>query len=50
MNGTSANAFSAASTLGDLFASLPVGQPDQWTEIAATAQSLANDLRVKNGA
>lgn len=50
MNGTSTNAFSAASTLGDLFASLPVGHPEQWTDIAATAQSLANDLRVKNGA
>ncbi|KAI0695924.1 hypothetical protein BC835DRAFT_1533592 [Cytidiella melzeri] len=51
MNGTSSsNAFKASSTLGDLFASLAVApnQPDQWSEIATTAQSLANDLRVKN--
>ena len=45
------NAFLASSKLGDLFASLPVNdQPHQWAEIELTAQSLANDLRVRDGA
>ncbi|KIP09107.1 hypothetical protein PHLGIDRAFT_103348 [Phlebiopsis gigantea 11061_1 CR5-6] len=49
MNGASANAFFASSKLGDLFASLPVNdQPQQWAEIELTAQSLANDLRVRD--
>ncbi|KAI0093611.1 hypothetical protein BDY19DRAFT_917898 [Irpex rosettiformis] len=49
MNGSSSsNAFSASSKLGDLFASLAVASNQQWSEIAATAQSLANDLRIKN--
>ena len=33
----------------DLFASLPLNQPRQWDEIENTAQSLANDLRVRDG-
>ena len=51
MDGAPANAFLASSKLGDLFASLPVNdQPQQWAEIESTAQSLANDLRVRDGA
>ena len=51
MNGTVSNAFLASSKLGDLFASLPVNDhAQQWTEIEQTAQSLANDLRVRDGA
>lgn len=51
MNGAATNAFLASSKLGDLFASLPVNdQPYQWNEIELTAQSLANDLRVRDGA
>ena len=51
MNGAASNAFLASSKLGDLFASLPVNdQPQQWNEIELTAQSLANDLRVRDGA
>ena len=49
MNGTSSNASLASSKLGDLLARLPLNQADQWDEIEATAQSLANDLRVKDG-
>ena len=49
MNGTSNNAALASSKLGDLLASLPLNQPNQWDEIEATAQSLANDLRVRDG-
>ncbi|KAK7693611.1 hypothetical protein QCA50_003180 [Cerrena zonata] len=37
-----------ASKLGDLLAQLPLNQPDQWKEIESTAQTLANDLRVKD--
>ncbi|KAI0341721.1 hypothetical protein BDW22DRAFT_1358564 [Trametopsis cervina] len=50
MNGTPQPAFKASSKLGDLFASLAVAsdQQSQWADIAATAQLLANDLRVKN--
>jgi hypothetical protein len=48
MNGTSSNASLASSRLGDLLARLPLNQPDQWDEIEATAQSLANDLRIKD--
>lgn len=51
MNGTTTNAFRASSKLGDLFASLPVNDhAQQWAEIELTAQSLANDLRVRDGA
>ena len=49
MNGTSSNASLASSKLGDLLARLPLNQADQWDEIEATAQALANDLRVKDG-
>lgn len=38
-----------ASKLGDLLAQLPLNEPDQWKEIESTAQSLANDLRSKDG-
>ncbi|GJE87202.1 hypothetical protein PsYK624_032850 [Phanerochaete sordida] len=49
MNGTTSNAFRASSKLGDLFASLPVNDhAQQWADIELTAQSLANDLRVRD--
>ncbi|KAI0637070.1 hypothetical protein C8Q77DRAFT_1095851 [Trametes polyzona] len=41
-------ALESASKLGDLLAQLPLNQPNQWSDIALTAQSLANDLRSKN--
>ncbi|GBE82337.1 hypothetical protein BKA93DRAFT_760564 [Sparassis latifolia] len=46
MNGTPKSAY--ASELGDLLAQLPLNQSNQWTEIEATAQHLADDLRVKD--
>ncbi|KAI0361987.1 hypothetical protein OH77DRAFT_1389137 [Trametes cingulata] len=46
MSGTAA--LQSASKLGDLLAQLPLNQPNQWSEIELTAQSLANDLRSKN--
>lgn len=42
-------ALESASKLGDLLAQLPLNQPNQWSDIELTAQSLANDLRSKNG-
>ncbi|KAJ3525511.1 hypothetical protein NM688_g8391 [Phlebia brevispora] len=48
MNGSANSAFSASSRLGDCLARLPLNQPNQWDEIEATAQSLANDLRVRD--
>ncbi|KAI0748021.1 hypothetical protein C8Q80DRAFT_1219351 [Daedaleopsis nitida] len=42
-------ALASASKLGDLLAQLPLNPPDRWPEIELTAQSLANDLRTKNG-
>ncbi|KAL1947755.1 hypothetical protein VTO73DRAFT_13479 [Trametes versicolor] len=41
-------ALESASKLGDLLAQLPLNQPNQWSDIELTAQSLANDLRSKN--
>ncbi|KAI8998730.1 hypothetical protein BD414DRAFT_475906 [Trametes punicea] len=41
-------ALESASKLGDLLAQLPLNQPNQWSKIELTAQSLANDLRSKN--
>lgn len=49
MSGAVSSTFLASSRLGDLFASLPLNQPRQWDEIENTAQSLANDLRVRDG-
>ncbi|KAF7793031.1 hypothetical protein EIP86_004136 [Pleurotus ostreatoroseus] len=48
MNGSASSAFSASSRLGDCLARLPLNQPNQWDEIESTAQSLANDLRVRD--
>lgn len=48
MNGTASGASIASSKLGDLLARLPLNQPNQWDEIEATAQALANDLRVRD--
>lgn len=43
------SALESASKLGDLLAQLPLNQANQWSDIERTAQSLANDLRSKNG-
>lgn len=41
----------AARQLGDLLAQLPVGDAtESWANIETTAQSLANGLRVRDGA
>ena len=42
-------ALASASKLGDLLAQLQLNPPEKWPEIENTAQSLANDLRSKNG-
>lgn len=41
----------AANQLGDLLAQLPVADPasESWRKIEATAQDLANNLRVRDG-
>ena len=43
------SALASASKLGDLLAQLPLDPPKQWPEIESTAQSLANELRTKDG-
>lgn len=50
MNGSASSAFAASSKLGDCLARLPLNQTNQWDEIESTAQSLANDLRVRDSA
>ncbi|KAI0798080.1 hypothetical protein C8Q75DRAFT_796346 [Abortiporus biennis] len=42
------SALKLASALGDLLAQLPLNQPNQWSVIETTAQSLANDLRTRD--
>ena len=46
---SASTALASASKLGDLLAQLPLNPPNQWPEIEHTAQSLANDLRSKDG-
>ncbi|PCH38246.1 hypothetical protein WOLCODRAFT_130785 [Wolfiporia cocos MD-104 SS10] len=46
MSSTSKLAY--ASKLGDCVARLDINPPDQWQEVATTAQRLADDLRVKD--
>lgn len=45
-----AGAYQNANKLGDLLAQLPLNtNQEQWNSIEVTAQSLANDLRVRDG-
>lgn len=46
---SASTALASASALGDLFAQLQLDPPTQWPKIEATAQSLANELRTKDG-
>ncbi len=46
---SASTALASASKLGDLLAQLQLNPPDYWPEIERTSQSLANDLRSKDG-